>query len=61
MIDPWLRSLLVCPFCRTELVDGVSPTGADELVCTNPACRRAYRVDNGIPALLVDEARIATE
>jgi phosphomannomutase len=55
-IEPWLREILRCPQCRSTLSDGSGPGGA-ELHCTNPACRRAYRIDDGIPVLLVDESR----
>ena len=55
-IEPWLREILRCPACRAELRD---ETGSDghELVCTGSECGLAYRVDEGIPVLLVDEAR----
>ena len=56
-IDPWLRNILRCPSCRSELVDGTGPDGGPELRCTSQECRRAYRVDDGVPVLLVDEAR----
>lgn len=49
-IDPKLRAMIVCPQCRGDLADE-----ADTLVCT--ACRLAYPVNDGVPALLVDEAR----
>ena len=55
-IDPWLREILRCPACRAELVDGVGPSQTPELQCTG--CDHAYRIDGGIPVLLVDEARI---
>jgi uncharacterized protein YbaR (Trm112 family) len=55
-IDPWLREILRCPQCRSTLSDGSGPSGP-ELHCTNTECRLAYRVDNGIPVLLVDESR----
>jgi len=55
-IEPWLREILRCPQCRSILSDGSGP-GGPELHCTNTACRRAYRIDDGIPVLLVDEAR----
>jgi phosphomannomutase len=52
----WHREVLRCPACRGELADGDGPQGP-ELVCTNPGCGLAYRVDDGVPVLLVDEAR----
>jgi len=55
-IEPWLREILRCPQCRSTLSDGSGPSGP-ELHCTNAQCRRAYRVDDGIPVLLVDESR----
>jgi phosphomannomutase len=56
-IEPWLREILRCPQCRSTLTDGAGP-GGPELHCTNTACRRAYRIDDGIPVLLVDESRL---
>jgi uncharacterized protein YbaR (Trm112 family) len=55
-IEPWLREILRCPQCRSTLSDGSGPDGP-ELQCTNPECRLAYRIDDGIPVLLVDESR----
>lgn len=55
-IEPWLREILRCPSCRSALTDGQAPDSADpELHCTG--CSLAYRIDDGIPVLLVDEAR----
>ena len=50
MLDDSLLSILVCPADRGPLmlVD-------QELY--NPRLRRAYRIDDGIPVLLIDEAR----
>jgi uncharacterized protein len=58
-IEPWLREILRCPQCKSELVDGTGPSGP-ELQCTSQSCALAYRVDDGIPVLLVDEARSLT-
>ena len=55
-IEPWLREILRCPKCRSSLSDGSGPDGP-ELHCTNTGCRLAYRIDDGIPVLLVDESR----
>ena len=60
-IEPWLREILRDPVTKCELVDGVGPDGTPELQATEPdanGVRRAYRVEGGIPVLLVDEARI---
>src|ERR1035437_1256421 len=55
-IEPWLREIRRRPRGRATLCDGAGP-GGPELHCTNTACRRAYRIDDGIPVLLVDESR----
>lgn len=49
MLDAKLLSILVCPADRGSLLL------IDELLY-NPRLRRAYRIDDGIPVLLVDEA-----
>ena len=53
-IDPALLELLACPQSRHPLrLD----EAASELVCTDAACGLAYPIRDGIPVLLVDEAR----
>lgn len=54
MVDDALLKILVCPADRgplllVDLEDG-------ELLY-NPRLRRAYRIEDGIPVLLIDEAR----
>lgn len=51
-LDPQLLSLLVCPDCHGELTMTQDP---DELRCQG--CGLAYPIRDGIPVLLVDEAR----
>ncbi len=55
-LEPWLRDILRCPVCHGELRDATGPTHP-ELQCTNEECARAYRIDDGVPVLLPDEAR----
>ncbi|HEY5017748.1 MAG TPA: Trm112 family protein [Streptosporangiaceae bacterium] len=53
-IDEWLLDILACPKCHAPLrADGA----ASELVCTGADCGLAYPVRDGIPVLLIDEAR----
>ena len=54
MVDESLLSILVCPADRGPLL--LVDSGDDELLY-NPRLRRAYRIDDGIPVLLIDEAR----
>jgi len=54
-IEPWLREILRCPSCGGPLQDVIGPAGGPELRCTG--CSLAYRVDDSIPVLLVEEAR----
>ncbi len=55
-LEPFLLEILVCPQCRAALTE--AGTGEQpELVCTGDDCGLAYPVRDGIPVLLVDEAR----
>ncbi|MDO5503367.1 MAG: hypothetical protein Q4G67_09375 [Actinomycetia bacterium] len=56
-ISPWLREILVCPKCHATLRDDTGPDGGPELVCEGEGCALAYRIDDGVPVLLIDEAR----
>jgi uncharacterized protein len=56
VLDQKLLDILVCPDDRGPLL----LIGDDELLY-NPRLRRAYRVEDGIPVLLVDEAVAVTD
>ncbi len=50
-----LVAILACPHCHASLIVDVE---ASELVCADTgSCGLAYPIRNGIPILLVDEAR----
>ncbi len=51
-----LKDILACPKCKGALehVEGAGEA-LEELRCLR--CRLAYRVEDGIPVMLVDEAR----
>lgn len=49
MLDAKLLEILVCPADRGPLLL------VDDLLY-NPRLRRAYRIEDGIPVLLIDEA-----
>ncbi|YAL82517.1 Trm112 family protein [Dermacoccaceae bacterium W4C1] len=63
-IQPWLRQILRCPVCRAELTDVTGPDGGAALRCATdcekPGQRREYRIEDGIPVMLVEEARIVS-
>ena len=54
MVDDSLLAILVCPADRGPLL--LVDSGGGELLY-NPRLRRAYRIEDGIPVLLIDEAR----
>jgi uncharacterized protein YbaR (Trm112 family) len=51
-MEPWLLEILVCPRCKGELTHETEP---EALVC--PGCRLRYEVRDGVPILLIDEAK----
>lgn len=53
-LAPELLEILACPACHGQLA--LDYEGA-ELVCTAGSCGLAYPIREGIPVLLVDEAR----
>jgi uncharacterized protein YbaR (Trm112 family) len=53
-LDPTLLSILVCPADRGPLV--LVDDASGNPVLYNPRLRRAYRIEDAIPVLLVDEA-----
>lgn len=51
-LEAGLLEILACPACHAPLKEQEA-----ELVCTGQDCGLAYPVRDGIPVLLVDEAR----
>lgn len=54
-LDPILMNVLACPQDHGPLLL------VDEEVLYNPRLRKAYPIENGIPVLLIDEARDVTD
>lgn len=54
IVDPQLLEILACPQCHAPLREDEP---ALELVCTGAGCGLAYPVRDGIPVLLVTDAR----
>ena len=49
MIDEELKSIMVCPACKGDLLYEET-----RIICR--ACRRAYPIRDGIPVMLISEA-----
>jgi uncharacterized protein YbaR (Trm112 family) len=49
MIDEELKSIMVCPACKGDLLYEDT-----RIICR--ACRRAYPIRDGIPVMLISEA-----
>ncbi|HNN96550.1 MAG TPA: Trm112 family protein [Pseudomonadota bacterium] len=60
MLNPELMAILRCPKCRGELQEKTAEKsggsdGGTALVCA--ACELSYAIEDGIPNLLIEEAR----
>ena len=51
-LDPFLKSILVCPKCKGDLTEEMSPPG---LFCPN--CQLVYPIREDIPIMLIEEAQ----
>lgn len=49
-MDAKLLEILVCPACKAKLIKK-----NNELICDK--CRLAYAIDDGIPVMLIDQAK----
>ncbi|MCX5682455.1 MAG: Trm112 family protein [Planctomycetota bacterium] len=52
MVDKRLLDLLVCPACRTQVVQE-----GERMVCQNAACGLKYPIRDDIPIMLIQEAK----
>lgn len=55
-IDPWLLERMVCPESRAALV-----CEGEWLYSTDPATRRRYPIQDGIPNMLIEESQVVSE
>ncbi len=51
-ISEELKSILACPRCKGRLD---YPTDVEEIHCLS--CKLVYRIDDGVPIMLIEEAR----
>ena len=56
-VDPALLEILACPKCKGELT--YRPDPEEAFVCHG--CRLRFRVEDGIPNFLIDEAESLPE
>ncbi|AEW94387.1 MULTISPECIES: Trm112 family protein [Streptomycetaceae] len=56
-LEASLLEILACPACHAPLRETGEDTETAELICTGDDCGLAYPVRDGIPVLLIDEAR----
>lgn len=56
VIDNDLLSILVCPETKSPLV-----LDENSLVSKHPEVRRRYRIDDGIPVMLIDESEVLSK
>jgi uncharacterized protein len=56
VLDPKLLDILVCPRCKGDLAYHAEPESLD---CG--ACSLRFRIEDGIPIMLVDEAKPISE
>jgi len=55
-IDPDLLEILACPKCKEDI-----KLTADEKGLKCVKCHRVYKIKDGIPVMLIDEATIEPE
>ena len=65
MLEEKLLGILVCPQDRGPLLlvadEGLREEHGTSECLYNPRLRRAYRIEDGIPVLLIDEAVAVTD
>jgi uncharacterized protein YbaR (Trm112 family) len=52
-LDPKLLAILACPKCKADV-----KLTADEKALKCVSCHRVYRIEDDIPVMLIDEAKI---
>lgn len=53
-LDPLLLEVIACPKCHSSLTLNVAE---QEFACDDASCGLVYPIRDGIPVLLIDEAR----
>jgi uncharacterized protein len=60
-LDPRLMEILACPSDDHAPLHAGTPTDPEANVLTCTSCGRQFRVEDGIPVLLLDEAVLPAE
>lgn len=53
LLKPELLQILACPKCKAPLRET-----NDQLACSRPDCGLRFRIENGVPILLIDKAEL---
>ena len=51
-IDKELLAILICPACKSEIQES-----ENEIICQNSQCGLHYPIREGIPVMLIEEAK----
>ncbi|GIU80960.1 MAG: Trm112 family protein [Acidobacteria bacterium] len=54
-VSPELLEVLRCPKCKSKVELKSDGSG---LKCLNPECRLVYPIKDGIPVMLIEEAKV---
>lgn len=54
-MQDWLRNILACPACHSNLVERRGDSNEPQLVCSFEPCGKRYGFDGDIPVLIIPD------